>query len=61
MLQMQEQGKIPEELSKLEIGNLPHKVFKVIIINVLKELERRTNEHNENFNKELENIRTKQS
>lgn len=41
MLQTQEQDKVPEELSELEISNLPHKVFKVIIINVLKELERR--------------------
>ena len=59
MLQMQEQDKVPEELSELEISNLLNKEFKVIIINGLKELERRTNEHNENFNKELENIRTR--
>ena len=59
MLQMQEQDKVPEELSELEISSLLNKEFKVIIINGLKELERRTNEHNENFNKELENIRTR--
>ena len=40
-LQMKEQDKTPEEeLSEVKISNLPNKEFKVIIINMLKELGR---------------------
>ena len=42
MCQMKEQIKTPEEeLSEVEIGNLPKKVFRVVIIKMIKELERR--------------------
>ena len=42
MFQMKEQIKTPEEeLSEVEIGNLPKKVFRVVIIKMIKELERR--------------------
>ena len=42
-----------EELSELEIGNLPNKEFKVMILKMIKELRRRMDEHSEKFNKEL--------
>ena len=61
MSQMKEQDKTPEEeLSEVEIGNLPEKEFRVMIIKVMKELRRRMDAQNEKlevFNKELENIK----
>ena len=41
----------------MEISNLPDKELKVMVIKMLTELGRRMEEHSENFNKELENIR----
>ena len=41
MFQMKEQDKTPKELSEVEIGNLPEKEFRVMIIKMRKELERR--------------------
>ena len=55
IFQTKEQDKTPEELSELEIGNLPDKVFKVMIIKMIKEFERRMDEQSEKldiFNKE---------
>ena len=63
IFQNKEQDKIPEELSEVEISNLPNKEFKVIIIKMFKELRRRLDEQSEKlkvFNKELENIKRKQ-
>lgn len=40
----------------MKICNLPDKEFKVMDIKMLTECQKRM-EHNENFNKELENIR----
>ena len=42
-----------EELSEVEISNLPEKEFKVVIIKILKELGSKRDEHSEKFNKEL--------
>ena len=50
-----------EELSELEIGNLPNKEFKVMILKMIKELRRRMDEHSEKFNKELEDIENNQT
>ena len=44
----------------MEISNLPDKEFKGIILKMITKLRRRMEEHNENFNKELNNIRNKQ-
>lgn len=49
MFQRSNKIKTPEELSKMEIGNLPEKELKVIIINMIKELERRMDEQRENL------------
>ena len=54
MFQIMEQD-IPQK-SAVEISSLPKKVFKVLIIKMLKEF-RRMDEHSENFNKELENVK----
>ena len=40
-----------KELNEVEISNLLEKDFKVMIINMLNELERRMDKHNENLNK----------
>ena len=44
MFYIKEQNKIPWDLSKVEIGNLPDKEFKVMIINMTKEIGRRMDE-----------------
>ena len=42
MIQMKEQDKTPkEELSEVEISNIPNKDFKVKVIKMLKELNKR--------------------
>ena len=38
------------ELNELEISNLPNKTFKVMIIKMLTKLGRRMDEHSENLN-----------
>ena len=45
----------------MDIGNLPEKEFKALVIRMLTELGKRIDEHSENFNKELENIKNNQS
>ena len=61
---MKEQGKTPEELSEVEIGSLPYKEFKMMIVNMFKELWRRMGAQSkklEVFNKELENVNNNQT
>ena len=41
IFQTKEQDKIPEELSEVEIGSLLEKEFRVMIIEIIKELGRR--------------------
>ena len=42
MFQTKEQDKTPEEeLSEVEIGNIPEKEFRVMIVKMIKELGRR--------------------
>ena len=55
MFQTKEQDKTPEkELSEVEIGNLPKKEFRVMVIKMIKELRKRMDAQNEKlvFNKE---------
>lgn len=44
----------------MQISNLPHKEFKVMVFKILTELERTLDEHSENFNKGIENRSAKQ-
>ena len=47
--------KIPEEeLSKVEVINLPNTEVKAVIIKMFNKVRRRMNEHGGKFNKELE-------
>ena len=39
MFQMKEQDKTPEQLSEVEIGNLPKKEFRVMIVKIAKILD----------------------
>ena len=60
MFQMKEHDKTPDELSELEIINLPNKELKVIIVKMLKEL-RKMHEGSKKFNRELEYIKKNQT
>ena len=46
---------------KWRLNNLPDKEFRVMIIKILKKLERRIDEHSEKFNKESEDIKKNQT
>ena len=44
MYQMKEQDKIPEkQLNEVEIGNLPKKEFKIMIVKMIQDLGKRMN------------------
>ena len=63
---MKEQDKTPEEqLNEVEIGNLPKKDFRVMRIKMIQELRKRmeaqTKKKQEIFNKELEDLKSKQT
>ena len=47
----------PQKNSDIHRSNLPDKEFKVMVIKMLIQLRRRMDEHNENFNEDVENIR----
>ena len=66
MFQTKEQDKTPkQQLSEVEIGSLPKKEFRVIIIKMNQELRKRMDAQSEKlqevFNKELENIKSDQT
>ena len=62
MFPMKGQAKTSEtNLSKMDISNLPDKDFRISVIKMLIELGRRIDEHSENFNKEMVNIRNYQT
>ena len=55
MFQTKDKVKTLEELSEVEIGNLPEKEFRVMIVKMIKELGRRMDAQSEKlevFNKE---------
>ena len=49
--------KKPGEKTNEKLSNLLDKVFKALVLRILTELGKRIDEHSENFNKELENIK----
>lgn len=57
MSQTKEDKHWEKKLNGMEISNLSDKKFKVIVKKMLTELRRRMAEYNENFSKEIENIR----
>ena len=65
MYQMKEQDKTPEkQLNEVEIGNLPEKEFRIMIVKMIqdlgKKLEAKIKKMQEMFNKDLEKQKNKQ-
>ena len=65
MYQMKEQDKTPEkQINEVEIGNLPEKEFRIMIVKMIQELgktmEAKSEKMQEMFNKDLEQLKNKQ-
>ena len=59
---MKEQSKNPpDQINEEEIGSLPEKEFRVMIVKMIQNLENRMAKIQEIFNKELEEIKSKQT
>ena len=59
---MKEQGKNPpDQKNEKEIGSLPEKEFRVMIVNMIQYLENRMEKIQETFNKDLEELKSKQT
>ena len=66
MYQMKEQGKTPEkQLNEVEIGKLPEKEFRIMIVKMIQDLgkrmEAKIEKMQEMFNKDLEELKNKQT
>ena len=66
MYQMKEQDKTPErQLNEVEIGNLPEKEFRIMILKMIqnlgKRMEAKIEKMQEMFNKDLEGLKNKQT
>ena len=66
MYQMKEQDKIPEkQINEVEIGNLPEKEFRIMIVKMIQDLGKRmeanTEKMQEVFNKDIEELKNKQT
>ena len=58
---MKEQGKNPtDQTNKEEIGSLPEKEFRVITVKMIQNHGNRLEKKQETFNKDLEELRSKQ-
>ena len=61
MYQMKEQEKTPEkQLNEVEIGYLPEKEFRIMRVKRIQNLGNRIEKIQETFNKDLEEIKSKQ-
>ena len=59
---MKEQGKNPPDLTnEEEIGSLPEKEFRIMIIKMIQNLGKRMEKIQERFNKDLEELKSKQT
>ena len=60
--QMKEQGKNPpEQTNEEKIGSLPEKEFRVMIVKMIQNHENRMEKIEEIFNKDLEELKSKQT
>ena len=60
--QMKEQGKNPpDQTNEEEIGGLPEKEFRVMIVKLIQNLRNRMDKVQELFNKDLEELKSKQT
>ena len=58
---MKEQGKNPpDQINEEEIGSLPEKEFRVMIVKMIQNLANRIENMQEMFNKDLEELKSKQ-
>ena len=59
---IKEQGKNPpDQTNEEEIGSLPEKEFRVMIVNMIQNLGNRIEKIKETFNKDLEELNSKQT
>ena len=59
---MKGQGKNqPEQTNEEEIGSLPEKEFRVMIVKMIQNLGKRMEKIQETFNKDLEELKSKQT
>ena len=59
---MKEQGKnTPDLTNEDEIGSLPEKEFRIMIVNMIQNLGNRMEKIQERFNKDLEELKSKQT
>ena len=59
---MKEQGKNPpDQTNEEEIGSLPEKEFRVMIVKIIQNLGNRMEKIQESFNKDLEELKNKQT
>ena len=59
--QLKEQGKNPPaQTNEEEIGSLPEEEFRVMIVNMIQNLGNRMEKIQETFNKDLEELKSKQ-
>ena len=66
MYQMKEQGKTPgKQLNEVEIGNLPEREFRIMIVKMIqdlgKKMEAKIEKMQEMFNKDLEELKNKET
>ena len=60
--QLKEQGKTPPDLTnEEEIGSLPEKEFRIMIVKMIQNLVNRMEKIQETFNKDLEELKSKQT
>ena len=60
--QMKEQGKNPPHLTnEEEIGSLPEKEFRIMIVKMIQNLDNRIEKIQETFNKALEELKSKKT
>ena len=61
MSQMKGQDKTPEkQLSEVEIGNLPEKEFRIMIVKTIQDLGKTMEKMQEMFTKDIEELKHKQ-
>ena len=61
MYQMKEKDKTPEkQLNEVDIGDLPEKEFRIVIVKMIQDLGNRMEKIKETFNKDLEELKSKQ-
>ena len=59
--QIKEQGKNPPDQTNEEIDNLPEKEFRVMIVKMIQSLGNRMEKIQETFDKDLEELKSKQT